>query len=441
MSLFNQIVFSQKQTVSVGGALWNVIATTTVAGGGTSGAINTTGANLIVIFNEGTGFVTVSDSQSNTYTAGNDPSGTPRAYFKYKISPTTNASHTFTISGTSSMIIVALALSTGTPVFDTQTAGASGTSGGFPNGGTVQAGSITPENVSDIMLSGIIFDTAAAFTGVTVNSSYVIANSVHSSEPANLRFAYKIKSDLTAENPTWTNGTGAGADYAITHMAFRAADITTGLLMRYALDDNAGNTTVLDSSGNNRHATASVNTSTLHTTAKIGTGAMLFDGSTQDINTNYIWSTSDASMTMAAWIKFTTTGDNWSVVSNYNGQLGILGLAFNNGARFNAFIEDTSTNVVGAQADSIGSLNDGTWHHIAYTYNQSTFTLQLYVDGVAQESNTNSSVTGLWTGGLSGQVYIAGNNNGASFPGAIDEVRIYNRALNAGDMLALFNFT
>lgn len=202
-------------------AAWQVIAMTEVSGGGTSPAIDTTGANLIVFFNEGTGFVTVTDNKSNSYTELNDPSGTPRADFRYSINPTVGTGHTWTISSTASMVIVAFKKTAGSPVFDAQSIGASGSSGGWPNGTTVNAGSVTPSTSADLMLTSIIFNTAATFTGATVNSGYSIIDSVHSSTPANLRYAIKIKTDAAAENPGWTNGTGAGADYAMVHAAFK----------------------------------------------------------------------------------------------------------------------------------------------------------------------------------------------------------------------------
>lgn len=215
-----------------GGALWTVIASTALAGDGTSSshtspAIDTTGANLIMIFNAGTDFVTVSDSKSNSWPSLNDPSGTPRASFRYAIitNPAkVGSGHTFTVSGGSSACIIAFARSGGTPTFDAQASGASGTSGAWTNGSTIHPGLVNPATSADLMLSGIIFDTVTTVTGATVDSSYIIGQSVHGLDAAsndqNLRFAYKIKSDATGENPGWLNGTGVGCDYAMVHAAF-----------------------------------------------------------------------------------------------------------------------------------------------------------------------------------------------------------------------------
>ena len=78
-----------------------------------------------------------------------------------------------------------------------------------------------------------------------------------------------------------------------------------------------------------------------------------------------------------------------------------------------------------------GSLTLGVWQHIAGTYDGSTFTL--YIDGaaVASTSRSGSIATnsdpltfGNWSGGP------------RPFDGSMDEVRIWNRALSAGEISA-----
>ncbi len=92
---------------------------------------------------------------------------------------------------------------------------------------------------------------------------------------------------------------------------------------------------------------------------------------------------------------------------------------------------------------------DGVWHHVAFTYDAGTSTATLYRDGVQFDQKTNETIA---FDGNASQVVIGGfqeavnivdtyaNNSWMSgFPGAIDQVRLYNAALSASDVLALFN--
>jgi len=218
-----------------------------------------------------------------------------------------------------------------------------------------------------------------------------------------------------------------------------APDITTGLIIRYALDDNAGNTSVADSSGNGHTGTATTNTSTLHVAGQVGSGAFLFNGTNQSIDSGYIWSASDHNGTLSCWFKTTASGNNFSILSSYNGQPGIVGLAANVNGKVNAGFYDTSGNSVVAQADSVGAVNDGIWHHIVAVLNGTT--LQLYIDGIARDNATNSSLTGVFSSGASASFIVASSHSaGGEFPGSLDEMRIYNRALSAADAAALYAF-
>ena len=74
------------------------------------------------------------------------------------------------------------------------------------------------------------------------------------------------------------------------------------------------------------------------------------------------------------------------------------------------------------------------WSHLAATYSGST--MRLYVNGV--QVATRSVGTGLTTGTL--PLRIGGNSIwGEWFAGRIDEVRVYNRALNQTEILSDMN--
>jgi len=95
-------------------------------------------------------------------------------------------------------------------------------------------------------------------------------------------------------------------------------------------------------------------------------------------------------------------------------------------------------NVAGLQGFSINNFDFGTsWQHIAYTWNGSHH--NLFINGVprtpiAQTINAQISTAPLRIG-------QAFNMSTAVWHGLIDEVRIYNRALSAAEIMANFNAT
>jgi hypothetical protein len=85
----------------------------------------------------------------------------------------------------------------------------------------------------------------------------------------------------------------------------------------------------------------------------------------------------------------------------------------------------------GQQQDSV-AVNDGNWHNIVAI--KTSNIIYYYVDGVAAGTSTSLSsiattdvlTLGVW------------NNNGQYFPGSMDDVRVYNRALSATEISALY---
>lgn len=77
-------------------------------------------------------------------------------------------------------------------------------------------------------------------------------------------------------------------------------------------------------------------------------------------------------------------------------------------------------------------VDDGTYHFLAVTRNRTTGAMKLYVDGNLEASDTGS------TEYLDAGTYLslAGGNN--SYEGLLDDVRIYETELTAGDIATLF---
>jgi hypothetical protein len=92
---------------------------------------------------------------------------------------------------------------------------------------------------------------------------------------------------------------------------------------------------------------------------------------------------------------------------------------------------------------------DGNWHLFTFTYDASTKTGTMYYDGVQFDQKTNETIafdgndSQLVIGGFQEAVSIvdtyADNSWMSGWPGAIDNVRLYNTALSASDVLGLYN--
>ena len=91
---------------------------------------------------------------------------------------------------------------------------------------------------------------------------------------------------------------------------------------------------------------------------------------------------------------------------------------------------------------------DGTWHQVVFTYDATAKTGTLYRDGVVFDTKTNETIA---FDGKASQFVLGGFQEAASivdsyannswmgyFPGAIDQLRMYNVALSAGDVTALY---
>jgi len=92
---------------------------------------------------------------------------------------------------------------------------------------------------------------------------------------------------------------------------------------------------------------------------------------------------------------------------------------------------------------------DGNWHHVVFTYDATAKVGTMYRDGVQFDRKTNETiafdgaaaqlVVGCFQQAANVQGSLSGNTWMSSFPGKLDNVRLYGIALSASDVLALYN--
>ena len=115
-------------------------------------------------------------------------------------------------------------------------------------------------------------------------------------------------------------------------------------------------------------------------------------------------------------------------------------------------IEDSWVEFIGD--NRLPNLLNGSWHHLAFTYDQTDSKVRAYVDGVLSKTlgpvMKGSSPRGATPFANTGNFLIAGWNKHAdvagatdawihSYSGSMDQFRLYGKALTASEILALFN--
>jgi len=182
-------------------------------------AIDTTGANLIVLFTTSdlATFPVVADSKSNTWTGlttfGGGTGFKPEVKIWYCLNPTVGSGHTFSNnpSGTGYPSIAVAAFSgAGSSPFDQQ----NGFSSGDTTALTIQAGSITPGQDNELLIAGVGWTLSAGVNGRTIDGGFTkLVDGDSGAHFYGIALAYLIQTTAAAANPTW-DYSGVGTVFA-----------------------------------------------------------------------------------------------------------------------------------------------------------------------------------------------------------------------------------
>lgn len=167
-------------------------------------------------------------------------------------------------------------------------------------------------------------------------------------------------------------------------------------------------------------------------------GGLAFDGNDKVTCGNLGSLSGNTAFTVSAWVKVTagTNTDGIIVqqraVNGYDGQYQLL---VNSSGRIGFYVYGNGVQ----QFNFTGSttINDGQWHHVAAT-RDTLGNAWIYLDGVV-----NGSVTGTTVRGLNSSIDVGIGadirDSVKFFKGVIDDVRVYNRLLAAGEVQAIQN--
>lgn len=202
-----------------------------------------------------------------------------------------------------------------------------------------------------------------------------------------------------------------------------------GPTANWTLDEASGN--ALDTSGNSLTGTV---TNGSRVAAKHGNG-MSCDGSTTfaDVgNPNALKLT--GAMTLSAWVNITSFATAGRIISKGGGP-GQRGWSLNvENTSVASFKIATDTNL-NINVDTVaGTVPTGQWVHLAGVYEPGV-ALRIYVNGVLNNSLTTGVPATQFDQALN--VNIGRRTDGTYFSGVLDEVRVYNQALTAQQVVGL----
>lgn len=210
--------------------------------------------------------------------------------------------------------------------------------------------------------------------------------------------------------------------------------LSAGLTAGYAFDEVAG-TSALDSSGNGN--TATLVNGVARTTGKYD-GGLTFDGGNDylTVPNSASLNVSGTGLTLSLWINPQASASDSVVLGKFwnptmTSPYYQYGLELAGGTVPNFFI-GTSGGPLSASMGSALVLNQ--WSYLAVVFNGSQ--VQYYVNGVLA---TTVSLPATITGRNNGFQIGADNNIQQFFRGSLDEVRVYNRALTAQEVLTDMN--
>ena len=276
-----------------------------------------------------------------------------------------------------------------------------------------------------------IYSVIATVNGIAGSAVYGTASpQTHSSQSVSITANADsvLQGNTISFTATTTNSANGYKFKWYVNDTLRASGIenNNGLVTYYPMNGNAN-----DASGHNYHG--SINGAIL-ANDRFGNlnSAYSFNGSGNYINTGS-WSTGNK-WTIEAWVKPSSLENGRKVIAGGMESCLDWSISMNNGY-LSAEIRQP-----GGCSQTLSSgiyATAGNWYHVSATCDG--LLARIYVNGILRnsapvETNYSGYAGGTWIGGA----YCCSNNY---FPGIIDEVKIYNRALPDSEIFQQYNIT
>jgi alpha-L-arabinofuranosidase len=293
---------------------------------------------------------------------------------------------------------------------------------------TIASAPVPPTTNTWYHLAGV-YDASAQTISLYVNGSLQQTVSYTSGWQGTVGHTAIGRGKYGGSNVDFTNG--QIDDVQIYSAALSAKNVADLATVGYWQFEEGSGTTAADSTGNSNTATLQAGAS--WTTGKVGSYALNLTGtntSYADIPVSVVNTT--ASFSVSAWVKLNTLSGYQTFVSLDGSSVSAFYLQLRGDTGKFAFtrLASDSTSAAVAKASATAAPTTGTWYHLTGVYDASAKTIALYVNGVLQQI---VSYTSAWQG-TAGHTAIGRGKYGGSFVdfvnGQIDDVHIYNVALD-----------
>ena len=289
---------------------------------------------------------------------------------------------------------------------------------------------------------------ASTYPRIGDRSQHASFHSYFKGEIDNINFHSRA---LSASEIKQLYNTGAGSKVNASQQTDTTTSLKTGLVGYWTFDSKDLKTNVADTSNQNNTGFLTLSgsdaTSTFVTIGKIGQ-ALRFNGiaandvlMTSTANTVY----DNSTFTVTGWMK--TNSATAKTVISKNGTTGGWSLGFDGvtSDRFHFIMKNAGGGSIVYRGGSAAAniVNDNKWHHFAFVVTTDTVTaenntIDIYTDGVlAQNAQTTSAA--YVSGGVQPLRFGRNYNSTSYYPGVLDDVRIYSRALSAQEIKQLYN--
>lgn len=284
------------------------------------------------------------------------------------------------------------------------------------------------------LFSGANYSTSTVIQKVPLGSG-INFSSPPAGDSVNVFFAPATGSTTSTVISIIGSSPGTVKDIVIKNNGGVVDNLEEGLVGYWHFDEGTGHATTTDASGYG-------NTGTLYSSPAWSSGSSCKSGGCISFNgSNNYTSMTDMSanggvVSLEAWFYPTTTGGINRGIVAYLGRdsspwiAAYFKVLSGNFDYFLGFANGTNTGNLVVQA-----VSPNTWYHGVLTYDGSV--AKIYVNGALVRSDTYNKALSV----ISASSFIGKDrpSGGEYFQGFIDEVRIYNRALSATEVLKLYN--
>jgi hypothetical protein len=302
-----------------------------------------------------------------------------------------------------------------------------------PTVANITASGITPSSAtitwstSEPADSQVDYGPTVSYGGTASAAGQRVSHSISLTSLApNTTYHYRVRSRDAAGHAA------VSGDFTFTTTA---GTPSSGPLAHWAFEESGG-TTAVDATG--AYPGTLVN-GPLRTAGRIGQ-ALRFDGANDYVTVAHAAPLNAFPLTVSAWFKTASTTGIVGIVNKYAaGSYNGFNIFLNGGALCAWYLRSTTNYAYDGGGCTLRTTgyNDDRWHHVAYVVDATG--ARLFVDGTQRGTQPWTGTPGAPTTTQALRLaHYPGANGGASyFPGSIDDVRLYNRALSSGEISSL----